>query len=309
MNPRIAGPVLAAAGMLLIAAAGPAQPRPRPRAVNVDRESRYPLKSTEQISKTLKFADPAAPRSVVVDNVFGAIAVRGYDGAEVVLEAKKSVYARDDARLKAALEEVTLDLNAKGGEVEIYVDGPFREHDRRGWRGSHEHRDPGYEVRYDFTLKVPARTSLDVSTVTDGDIDVTGVEGSFAVHNVNGRVRLENVAGSGEAETVNGELSVRFRRAPEAACGFKTINGDITLAFPAEPSADFRLKTWNGDVFTDFAVTSLGLRPAVREDGRREGGKFVYKSDGYYGVRTGRGGPEIRLDTMNGDILIKKIAA
>jgi hypothetical protein len=34
----------------------------------------------------------------------------------------------------------------------------------------------------------------------------------------------------------------------------------------------------------------------------------VFRTDRFFGVRTGRGGPEIKLETLNGDILIKKIS-
>jgi len=99
-------------------------------------------------------------------------------------------------------------------------------HDHEG-RGIHMQKDPGYIVRYDFVLKVPFRTKLDVSTVNEGDVEV----------------------------------------------------------------------------YSDFPVTYLPATPAVREQTQ---GKYVFKSDRFFGVRAGKGGPEIKMDTLNGDILIKK---
>ena len=63
----------------------------------------------------------------------------------------------------------------------------------------------------------------------------------------------------------------------------------------------------NGDIYTDFPVTTLPAR-AAEVSGRTEG-RYVYKSDRFFGVRTGKGGPEIKLETLNGDILIKKRSA
>ncbi len=259
----------------------------------------------EDILKTLKFADPAKPGELVVDNIFGPITVEGYAGKDVVLEAKKIVYARDENRARLAEEEVKLDISEKANTVELYVDGPFRdtEAERREVR---VHRDPGYKVYYGFTLKVPFKTNLVLSTVLDGDVGVRGVEGTFDVRNVNGKVRLNDIAGSGEAQTVNGGVTVVFRRQPDGACLFRTINGDVEVAFPGEPSADFRVKTMHGEVYSDFAVTDLPKAPPVREERREKGGKYIYRSEGYYGVRAGKGGPEIKLDTLNGDILIAK---
>jgi len=271
----------------------------------VDRDRDYPVQKKEEIQKTLKFADTSKPGEVVLDNVFGSIKVEGYSGQDVLLVAHKTIYAKSEDKATRAQEEVKLDIKEKGGTIDIYVDGPFRDNDRRR-HGFQSWHDPGYEVYYAFELKVPARTNLAVSTVTGGDVEVSGVEGEFDVHNVNGKVRMSDIAGSGEAATVNGELSVGFRSVPAGRSSFKTINGNVVVILPAETSADFRLKTFNGEAWSDFPVTSLPLKPAVREESK---GKFIYKSDRMIGVRTGRGGPEILMDTMNGDILIKKRTA
>jgi len=272
-----------------------------------DRDSDMKSFGKKDIVKTLTFADAARPGELIVDNVFGPITVEGHAGREVVLEARKIVYARDEARAKAAEAEVRLDITEKGNTVEAYVDGPFREdEDERRGRGVRMRRDPGYRVYYGFTLKVPLRTNLVLTTVLDGGIEVRGVEGTFDVRNVNGKVRIVDAAGSGDARTVNGGVTVVFRRHPDGPCHFKTINGDVEVDFPGEPSADFRFKTMHGEVYSDFDVTSLPKAAPVREERAEKDGKFVYRSEGFTGVRAGKGGPEIKLETLNGDILIAK---
>jgi hypothetical protein len=269
-----------------------------------DRLREYPVQKKEEIQKTLKFANTAKRGELVVDNVFGSVTVEGYAGADVLLVAHKTIYAKTEDKAALAQEEVRLDIQEKGRTVDIYVDGPFRDHDREGGRrGFHSWREPGYEVHFAFEVKVPFKTDIAVSTVTDGDVEVTGVEGEFDVHIVNGKLRLSDVAGSGTAQTVNGTLAAGFKAVPAGPCAFKTINGDLVLTLPENVSADFRLRTWNGQAYSDFAVTALPARLPVREESQ---GKFIYKSDRSFGVRTGKGGPEISLDTMNGDILIKK---
>jgi hypothetical protein len=260
----------------------------------------------EDIIKTLKFADPAKPGELAVDNVFGPISVEGYAGKDVILEARKIVYARDENRAKRAEEEVRLDISENANTVEIYVDGPFRDDEERRSGNIRIRQDPGYKVYYGFTVKVPFKTDLVLSTVLDGDIEVRDVEGRFDVRNVNGKVRLSDVSGSGDARTVNGGVTVVFKRHPDGACLFKTVNGDVEVDFPGEPSADFRVKTMHGEVYSDFDVTYLPKAPPVREERPEKGGKYVYRSEGYFGVRAGKGGPEIKLDTLTGDILIAK---
>ncbi len=272
-----------------------------------DRDWDYPVRKREEIQKILKFADTAKPGELIVDNVFGPIKVEGYGGRDVVLVAHKTIYAKTEDKAARALTEVKLDITEKGRTVDIYVDGPFRDGDRDHGRGErHSWHDPGYEVHYAFEIKVPFKTDVAVSTVTAGDVEIRTVDGEFDVHNVNGRILMSDVSGSGRAGTVNGKLTVGFRSLPAGACSFKTVNGDLAVLLPEGLSADFRLKTLRGDVYSDFPVAALARRPAVREESK---GKFIYKSDRFFGVRAGKGGPEIALDTMNGDILIKKKTA
>ena len=293
---------VALAGLALLAASVPAAAQK-----SWDGDHDWRSFKTEDIVKTLKFADPAKSGELIVDNIFGPISVEAYAGKDVLLQARKVVYARDEERAKKAEDEVKLDITEKGNTVEAYVDGPFREDEKEGGRGGfHSHRDPGYKVHYGFTIKVPLKTNLVLHTVLDGDVEVRGVEGTFDVHNVNGKVRLIDAAGSGDAETVNGGVTVAFRSHPDGPCLFKTINGDVEVDFPVPPSADFRVKTMHGEIYTDFDVTSLPKAPPVREERGDKGGKYIYRSDGFNGVRAGKGGPEIKLETLNGDILIAK---
>ena len=266
----------------------------------------YDVQEKEEITKTLKLSGPAGAAQVSVDNIFGRITVEGTSGSDVVLIAHKTILAESKDKVQRAKDEVTLDITEKAGAVDIYVDGPFRERDRKR-RHIHMDRDPGYMVKYDFELKVPFRTKLEICTVTDGDIEITNVAGDFDVSNVNGEIRMTGVDGSGDAHTVNGEVAVSFKKAPSGGCSFETVNGEITLGFPGTPSADFRIKTMNGEIYTDFDTVTLPAQAA--EAGKREGGRFVFRSDRFFGVRTGKGGPEIKLETLNGDILIKKISA
>jgi hypothetical protein len=295
------------AGILLLLAAAAVLAAGAAQRWASDRDNDMKSFGKEDIVRTLKLADPGKPGELIVDNVFGPITVEAYDGKDIQLKARKVVYARDEARARKAEEEVKLDITEKGNTVEAYVDGPFRE-DENGPRASgvHMRRDPGYRVYYGFTLKVPARTNLVLNTVLDGDIEVRGVEGTFDVRNVVGKVRLIDAAGSGEAQTVSAGLTVLFRRHPDGPCSFKSVSGDVEVDFPGEPSADFRFKTMNGEVYSDFDVTRLPKAVPVREERAEKDGRFVYRSEGFTGVRAGKGGPEIKLETLTGDILIAK---
>ena len=258
-------------------------------------------KKTEKIERTFRFKDPNGQNLLVVDNVFGDIVVKGYDGDEVRMVVHKTVEARSEKKLQAAEENVRLDIAAEDDLVDCYVDGPFRCSRGRSirWRGcKHE----GYRVRFDFEITVPKNTRLDLKTVNDGEIAVTNVQGDYTIKNVNGEIAMDRVAGSGDVYAVNGDVSVDFQQNPQDSCRFGSLNGDLRITFRPNLSADFHLKTFNGQVYSDFPVTSIAVPPKVFSKEKR--GKHVYKIDRKTAVRAGNGGPVILLDGFNGDMFI-----
>lgn len=261
----------------------------------------YKVTKKEEIRKNLKFQDPSRPGELLVDNIFGSIEVEGYNGKEVKLLIHKTIKARNQEKLENALEEVELDITEDGNTIDLYVDGPFR--CQQGKNARRRNRNPGYQVHYEFEIQVPRNTSIYLKTVTDGDVRVKNVNGDFTVKNVNGKIEMSEIAGSGKAHTVNGWVKVRFTQNPKSDCSFKTINGDLELSFQDNLSAAFQLKTFNGDMYSDFPVTYLPAKSAKAE---RVKGKYIYKSNRFVGVQAGKGGPEIKMDTLNGDILINK---
>ncbi len=243
------------------------------------------------------FTAGADGRSVEVDNIFGSIHVTANGGNTIEVVANQRIEADDDAALQAALRDVKLDMTQTGNALRLHVDGPFRDRHRHHWDDEH------YKVAYDFELKVPAETALKLATVNDGTVSVTGVAGSFDIHNVNGRIDLKDIGGAGYATTVNGPVTATFRRLPTGACRFKTVNGTLETSFPPGFGADVRAKTMNGDLYTDFEVTQLAPKATVMET---SGSQRKWRSDRGGNVRVGAGGPEFTYETLNGDIRILK---
>jgi hypothetical protein len=256
----------------------------------------YKMEKQDRVERVFGMAPAAQPPLVKVDNVIGSITVSGGPGSQVRLTLKKTLRADSQEWLARAESEVRLDVSEKDGRLELYVDGPFR-----GREGRHGDGNREYDAIYDFELQVPERCDLVLKTVTGGDVRVRGVTGSFTVRNVNGRVDLDGIAGSGSGQTVNGDVRAAFRAAPGQACAFKTVNGNVEVRLAPGLAADFKVKTFNGGVYSDLPVSYV---PGRGEELRREKGRFVYRSRGFQGVRVGKGGAEITLDTLNGDIVI-----
>jgi hypothetical protein len=256
-----------------------------------------PVQEQETIQKTYSMSG-VSHRSLEIDNIWGSIEVVGDASDQVRLEIKKTTRAESKEKLEQARKEVTLDITEQEGLLKLYVNGPFRCHCDDGCG----HREfEGYIVKMDFQVHAPRDIDIKVKTVNEGRVAVRDINGSFLVRNVNGDVEMNNIAGSGTARTVNGPVKVSFRQNPREASDFQTINGNVELRFAQAPAADFRFKTFNGSIYSDFPVTSLPVR-AVQEE--HHGAKVVFHADRYTGVRIGSGGPEIKVENLNGDIRI-----
>lgn len=239
-----------------------------------------------------------------VDNVDGTIQITADGGNTIRVEGEKIIHAVSQQEVERAKKEVTLDVNEKDRIAQLYVNGPFRHgRDSDSDHGFHVHYDDhGYEVTYNFNIHIPRDTELRLRSV-NGEIKTEQTGGKFDVSAVNGAVSMTAAAGSGSAHTVNGRLTVSFRESPKAAVDFKTVNGAIEASFPPGLSADLSFKTLNGPVYTDFDTAALAQAAGTAE---RKNGKFVYRQDRRTSVRVGSGGPELKFETVNGEIRIKK---
>jgi hypothetical protein len=253
-------------------------------------------------SRTLRFAGDGG-RSLDIRAIKGSIHVTGYDGNEVQLEARRTTDADSEADRRSADQDVRLDVSEGAPRIAIAVheltwplcgdSGP--------WNSDGKRRR--YDVRFDFTVRVPHNTELYLCTINGGDIRVDGTTGDFDVSNINGRITMTGIRGSGRATTVNGPVNVTFLESPRTASMFKTINGDVDLTFSASLAADFSMKTMHGDLLTDFDVERLAGPVAAAE---RRDGRYIYRSGGFTRVRVGGGGPVITLETLNGDVRLRR---
>lgn len=272
-------------GILLLACAAPGLA-----------EHRRNVEAKENIERAFSGA-----RAIEIDNLNGFIHVTGSAGPDARMTVNKIIRAESSEKVQDAGREVKLDITEQQGTVRLYVDGPFRCNCSDRNRGFRNHHDPGYEVTFDFTLRVPAAAKVWLRTVNNGDIRLENTSGDFDVENINGGLELREVSGSGRAYALNHPLKVLFSRNPARDSFFGSLNGDVEVTFLPGLSADFRIKTFNGQAYTDFPVTAV---PVAAQPPERKGTKFVYRSNGFHGVRAGNGGPEIKFDAFNGNIRI-----
>jgi len=252
----------------------------------------------EKIEKSFAMPASAGRRTLEIDNVWGSIEVVGTASDQAHVTVDKNIRAESKGKIDQAKKEVTLDVTQQAEALKLYVNGPFRCdcHDCGRSRD-----DDGYVVKMDFQVQVPRDVDIKIKTVNEGHVSVRDINGSFQVRNVNGDIQIRNIAGSGTARTVNGPVKVSFRQNPKEASDFETVNGAIELQFARDLSADFRFKTFNGGIYSDFPVTALPVQGMQEE---HHGAKVVFRADRYTGARINAGGPQIKVENLNGDIRI-----
>jgi hypothetical protein len=243
---------------------------------------------------SVAFSDPSRPGVVKASLLNGGITVKAYEGKEVVVEARarNSDGGKGEGGMKRVpLTSTGLQVEEEGNRVQIGTDSVQRV--------------------IDLNIMVPARTSLNLRTVNDGNIVVSGVDGELDVDDVNGSVTLTNISGTAVAHALNGKVLVTFNRVnPQKPMAFSSLNGDIDVTFPADLKANVSVSSDRGDVYSDFDIQIQTTAPKqIVEDSRGQGGRYRVRIDkAVHGAING-GGPEIQFKNFNGSIYIRKAGA
>lgn len=157
----------------------------------------------------------------------------------------------------------------------------------------------------DLRVEVPKASSIEASTVNDGDLVVRGLSGEISLSNTNGEIRISDVTGPVSASTVNGAITVSFGATmAKAAMAFSTLNGDVDLTLPGGAAVDILLRSDNGEIYSDFDVDLAPRTSRVEED--RSEGRYRIAIARELAGKIGGGGPELFLKTFNGDILLRR---
>jgi hypothetical protein len=229
------------------------------------------------------------PRVVNATVHAGSIAVKAYAGNEVIVETDSPGETRERAAgAPAGMKRIDLprglDVEEEDNVVTVRT-------------------SPGGSPH--LVITVPTDTSLNLKS-HNGGITVEGVHGEIDASSFNGQITLANISGTVVANAFNGALKVIMDRVdPAKPMSFSTFNGPIDVTFPADLKANIRLKTNHGEVFSDFDVKLTAGRP-ITEKNNTSDGKFRLRTDQtIYGEING-GGPEVRFQSFNARITIRK---
>jgi len=272
----------------------------------------------------VSFSNPAKPGMVEVDISQGSITVRGYEGKDVIIDARwrERVLTReekeDEEQAVAALAEAEEQVDqqelarkkaqaekAKGmKKLEVESMGLSVEEEENVIQVSAEEG----KRAVDLTIQVPYSASLRLSCSDDErGITVEGVSGEIEVESSDGPIVLINVSGPVVADSSDGEIKAVFGKVtPGKPMSFSAMDGDIDITLPADVKASLKMKTDEGQIFTDFDIRLTPSQQKKEEDERKEGGGYrVAFEKATLGLING-GGVEIQLTTSEGNIYVRK---
>jgi hypothetical protein len=226
----------------------------------------------------------AAGRVIEIKGINGSVEAAPSSNGEVEVVAVKRARRSnpEDVRIEVVRHDEGITIcavypNAGGSEPNTCEHGP-----------THHSNIINNDTSVSFTVRVPAGVRFIGKTV-NGKVWANNLTADVEATTVNGSINVSTM-GLARANTVNGSITVVMGRADWADdLEFKTVNGGIDLSFPASLSAQVEARTLNGDISTDFPLTVTGTFSKRRLTGT-----------------IGGGGRDLRLETVNGSVQIRR---
>ncbi|MFC2160236.1 DUF4097 domain-containing protein [Acidobacteriota bacterium] len=264
---------------------------------------------------TVPFSNPGQPGFIEVNVQRGSIIVTGYNGNEVIIEATLR-----ESKIIEFGEEIPAKIDRMLGRAQKQLEksdktAGLKKLSLPGSTGlSVEEKDNRMEIRtrtlknsVDLVIQVPFSTSLDISSLMGGEIEVDNVKGEIEASNMTGAIKLLSISGTVLANSMNGGIEVTFSQVdPDKPMSFSTMNGDIDVTLPASTKANLKMKTDFGEIYSDFEIAVNQTPQKSETEPEAEKGRYRISFDKYYLGSINGGGPEFALKTMHGDILIRK---
>lgn len=204
---------------------------------------------------------------VSLQNSYGDVSISAWDRDDVLVEAIKH---SADPRRK---DEARIIVEPTAGALNIHTL-------YTGTDGIHQ---PSVEYR----IVVPRTTTFDAIRLGNGGLKIRGVTGNVKASAVNGGIKAESLSGSADLSTVNGAVEAGFEKVTASRpISLTSVNGPIRILIPVGSGARVNASNVSGGIDSEFGQPT-------REQGAHKLCTTVH-----------RGGPEIRLNNVNGGISI-----
>jgi len=340
----------AAAGAPAFAQQSAAKPEPAqktPPAQKAPEKTPEPARATQPTPPdraVVPLSNPAKPAKIEASVMRGSITVKGYDGKEVIAEARireKPLGQDEDLAMAMTYRRKTPAGQKEAAELDralqaqqqYEMERQLADEEARAEQGKKERSHEGmklvtaamtgltvteenntvtvncdsWKYAVDLTIQVPYASSLELGSQIEGVIVVENVSGELEIGGGNGSVTLRNVSGNAVVHTMKGDIeAVLSKVSADKPLSFSNMNGDIDITLPADIKASLKLKSQMGNIYSDFDVVLKSAPPKSESVEAGERGHYRISFErGIVGTING-GGPEITLTTFHGDIFIRK---
>jgi DUF4097 and DUF4098 domain-containing protein YvlB len=229
------------------------------------------IEARESWTKTYT-VKPGATLSVRESN--GKIHVAAADVDKIEVTATRISTAMTEEAAKADLKDFTIaetvtdnlvELDSSKGSLQVVLHG---------------------SRRVDYEIKVPKSLNVTIRTA-NGEINVRDVGGALAIEATNGDIDASGLSGGADVSAVNGDVKLGFSQIAEAGVRCKTTNGEILISIPSASKATIAARILHGEIQTENL-------PIQKTDESRQ----------RLNATIGGGGPEIRIETTNGEVKV-----
>tara|TARA_R110002167_G_scaffold304613_2_gene508851 strand:- start:39 stop:908 length:870 start_codon:yes stop_codon:yes gene_type:complete len=262
----------------------------------------------EEIKKEVSLVGNPNDQTLILQNLNGSIDVVGYEGENIQITVEKIIWAKNENDLALGKQEIGIKILQNGKEIVIHADVPNMKY-KDGHLTSIDcdrYEQPPYDHTLNFNVRMPKNMKLVVGTINNGDIAVANTRGSYLkANNINGGIALKNVTGQTEVHAINGEVGISYAKNPDAASTYYSLNGDINITYQRDLSAEIAFKSMNGELFTDFDIAKQYAKTSKDQSGEKNKTKYKYEAKPV--VQIGNGALFHDFETLNGDVIIKKI--
>jgi hypothetical protein len=215
---------------------------------------------------------------ISIENINGEITIEGGSGDAVQIKAYKKADEQE------YLDKMKILISADPDHIRIETRHPDKKGITWSWGD-----DGGGSVRYE--LSVPSNVQLDTIETVNGNVNISGVNGTVKAETVNGDIQVEGLSAHVNLDTVNGTVRAEFDKLSSGQkVSAEAVNGKIVIRLPADASARVNAETINGSIDAD----DFGLKAEKGFVGRDLSGVI------------GDGDGRLSLDTVNGSIKISK---
>lgn len=212
--------------------------------------------------------------TLVVHETNGKVHVTATDGDRIEVSATKVTKAPSEDAAKQMLKEFNISENATADRVEL--------------DGTAQSLNLGFgRSRWvEYEIKVPRSAAVTIKT-TNSEVSANGIGGFFRVETVNGRIAADGLGDGADVSAINGAVDLAFSKVAESGIRCKTTNGQIIITIPQSSKARITGSVMNGVIHTEH------LQVQATDESRRR-----------LDATVGGGGPEIRLESTNGEVRV-----